>query len=156
MWSWSHPFWNSWGSPLSSKHHLWRGRLEKSPIWKIMSMTRSGDRLISGYLVRDWLRGDAWYQLTDREWIWGARESKPPCVCLRSPNTAHTKGHALDVLAIRKICPFSQWISAHLCPKTVPHAFLCMWTWQSSANHQQDVFCFPNVVSHSHIHSFSL
>lgn len=60
------------------------------------------------------------------------------------PPTLLTEEHASDGLSIRKMCPFPQWISAHLCPKTVPHAFLCMWTWESSAKHQQDVsFAFP-------------
>lgn len=88
--------------------------------------------------------GGAQYQLTDREWRWEqGKASLHACACGHPP-TLLTEGRALDVLSIRKTCPFPQWISAHLCPKTVPHAFLCMWTWQSSANHQQDVsFVFP-------------
>lgn len=88
--------------------------------------------------------GGVQYQLTDGEWIQEqGKASLHACACGHPP-TLLTEGQALDVLSIRKICPFPQWISAHLCPKTVPHAFLWMWTWQSSANHQQDVsFVFP-------------
>lgn len=44
------------------------------------------------------------------------------CDCGHPP-TQLTEGHSLHILCVRKMCPFPQWISAHLCPKTVPHAF---------------------------------
>lgn len=76
--------------------------------------------------------------------MWGAGKANLHARDCGHPPTLLTEGHALDALSKRKMCPFPRWISAHLCPKTVPHAFLCMWTWQSSANHQQDViFVFP-------------
>ena len=93
---------------------------------------------------RAWLRGCA----PPADWRGVGARSEGKQASMRVPAVTRQyclpPGHALDVLSIRKICPFPRWISAHLCPKTVPHAFLCMWTWQSSANHQQDVsFVFP-------------
>lgn len=130
----SHPLQNSLG--LCLPNTLAQQRLENRPRGEMISMAG----LEMSYSMTDWAgvtRGCCWGVDTR------SRESKPPCDC-RHPPTLLTEEHASGGLSVRKTFPFPQWISAHLCPKTVPHAFLCMWTWQSSANHQQDVsFAFP-------------
>ena len=94
------------GPPPSSKHLPWMGVTE-------------------GVCTTSWLTGSG---------AEGRGEaSLHACACPHPPALL-TAGHALDARSVRNICPFPWWISAHLCPKTVPHAFLCMWTWQSSAN----------------------
>lgn len=142
MWSLPHPLQKGSGWLRPSDHLHWTGSLENSPIWEMINRACSGD----GSSMADWAGcdwGGAWYQTLQGS----GYEERGKQASMRDhghPPTLLTEGHALDVLSIRKMCPFPRWISAHLCPKTVPHAFLCMWTWQSSANHQQDVsFVFP-------------
>lgn len=61
----------------------------------------------------------------------------------RGCHLSHPLQNSLGLSVFQTPSLIGDWRTG-LCPKTVPHAFLCMWTWQSSANHQQDVsFAFP-------------
>lgn len=113
------PFQNSAGSSVFHTPALSRETGEPCQQRGASSRTCSGDRPVSGLTGR-------WPGCATRI-CWGvdmrSRESKPPCVWLRHPPTLLTEGHAFHILSKRKMCPFPRWISAHLCPKTVPHAF---------------------------------
>lgn len=101
--------------------------------------------------------GGAQSWLTQGEWTRGARESEPPCVCLPSPTDTAYRGACLGCSLYKKNVPLS---TVDLCSPLSYNCATCFSLYvdmtvlsQPSAGCE---FCFPNVVSHSHIHSFSL